>query len=242
MAARGPQALLASSGQLNDDVAYELLPSATRWVVSPVVAPLWTPALEKLQWIRQRTEFIDKQLDGFLDALPAGSNAQCVLVGAGYDTRALRYARDGLSFYEVDLPAVLPIKRAMADKFLGERPLPGGRSKELPCDLNEGAGQVLERLAPLGFDREAPTLLVCEAVLFYLSPPAKAKLLQEFSDLLAAAPPPSSLVLTDNLAPFLRSPQRADAETYLDGVGLRLLNHDTLWGGAIQFVHADGKS
>ena len=35
------RALLAASGELHDDVAKELLPAATKWVVSPAVAPLW---------------------------------------------------------------------------------------------------------------------------------------------------------------------------------------------------------
>ena len=46
------------------------------------------PAMEKLQWIRQRTEFIAGVLEGFLAAAPAGEPVQCVLIGAGYDTRA----------------------------------------------------------------------------------------------------------------------------------------------------------
>ena len=253
------RALLASCGQLKDDVAYELLPSATRWVVGDAVAQLWpSSVLDKLQWIRQRTEFIDAEVDAFLAAcMPASADdvgsasggagdaparAQCVLLGSGYDTRALRYARPGLSFFEVDLPDVLPIKRAMADGYYEGRATGASappRPQALACDLNEGAGQVLARLEPLGFRRDLPTLVVCEAVLFYLSPPAKSKLLAECAELFAAAPSPSSLVLTDNLAPFLRSPQRDAAAGYLDGVGLRLLRHDSLWGGAIQFVHAD---
>lgn len=36
------RALLAASGELDDDVAKELLPSSTRWCVSPLVAPLWS--------------------------------------------------------------------------------------------------------------------------------------------------------------------------------------------------------
>jgi len=253
------RALLASCGQLKDDVAYELLPSATRWVVGDAVARLWPESvLEKLQWIRQRTDFIDAEVDAFLaacmpadgadddaDADGAPARAQCVLLGSGYDTRALRYARPGLRFFEVDLPPVLPIKRAMADGYYEGRaaaappPTTTTRPQALACDLNEGAGQVLARLEPLGFRRDLPTLVVCEAVLFYLSPPAKSKLLAECAELFSAAPAPSSLVLTDNLAPFLRSPQRDDAASFLDGVGLRLLRHDSLWGGAIQFVHAD---
>lgn len=42
------RALLASSGQLDDPVAYQLLPPASRWLVSPAVAPLWAPVLPRL--------------------------------------------------------------------------------------------------------------------------------------------------------------------------------------------------
>lgn len=234
------RALLNSAGQLQDDVALQLLPRASRWIVSPPYTPIWGPAMEKLQWIRQRTEFIDGVLEGFLAAAPAGEPVQCVLIGAGYDTRALRFRRKDLQFFEVDLPSVLPIKRAMSTRYLEEQAAPtaGPRPAELGADLNEAAGQVLSRLEPLGFDRSKPTLVVCEAVLFYLSPPAKQKLLAEWAALLSEAPAPTAVVLADNLAPLLRSPQRADADAFFGGVGLRLLQHDTLWGGAIQFVHA----
>ena len=109
----------------------------------------------------------------------------------------------------------------------------------LGCDLNKGAGSVFERLqAECGLDPAVPTLVCIEAVLFYLSPPAKSALLGEISTLLAGQPA-SSLVLTDNLAPFVRGPMRDAAEGYLSPMGLSLRQHDTLWGGAIQFVEAE---
>ena len=49
-------------------------------------------------------------------------------------------------------------------------------------------------------------------------------------------------MLTDNLAPFVRSPQRDDAAAFLSPLGFDLQSHDTLWGGAIQFIRADGGS
>ena len=99
------RALLAAAGELKDDVASELLPSASRWLVSaPLARTIWAPALPKLEWIRQRTEFIDKTLDAFL-AANAGASPQVVLIGAGYDTRALRYRSSAARFFEAD-PAV----------------------------------------------------------------------------------------------------------------------------------------
>ena len=44
------RALLAAAGELNDDVAAELLPSASRWVVgAPLAKTIWTPVLPKLE-------------------------------------------------------------------------------------------------------------------------------------------------------------------------------------------------
>ena len=45
------------------------------------------PVLPKLEWIKQRTEFIDRVLDEFVASLPDGERAQAVLIGSGYDTR-----------------------------------------------------------------------------------------------------------------------------------------------------------
>ena len=59
----------------------------------------------------------------------------------------------------------------------------------------------------------------------------------------AAGHPASELALTDNLAPFLRSADRKDADDYFGGsLGLQLRQHETLWGGAIQFARAGAKS
>ena len=94
------RALLAAAGELKDDVASELLPSASRWLVSaPLARTVWAPALPKLEWIKQRTEFIDETLDSFL-AANAGASPQVVLIGAGYDTRALRYRSSAARFFE----------------------------------------------------------------------------------------------------------------------------------------------
>ena len=35
------RALLNSAGQLQDDVALQLLPRASRWIVSPPCTPIW---------------------------------------------------------------------------------------------------------------------------------------------------------------------------------------------------------
>ena len=237
------RALLSAAGELDDDVAYELLPSASRWLVSPPLArTLWSPALEKLEWIAQRTGFIDSTLDTFLASTT--SPCQVVLIGSGYDTRALRYMDRGATFFEVDLPDVITVKAKLNSKYLeakaGGKEFAASTSKRsLGCDLNKGMGTVFERLqSECGLSADIPTLVVIEAVLFYLSPPAKSSLLGEISGLLAKQPA-SRVVLTDNLAPFVRGPMREAAEGYLTPMGISLNKHDTLWGGAIQFIEAE---
>jgi len=78
---------------------------------------------------------------------------------------------------------------------------------------------------------------VSEAVLFYLSPPAKRTLLEGCATQICSSPG-SALALTDNLAPFVRSPGEEEAAQLLEGLGLTLRQHSSLWGGAIQFIHA----
>ena len=241
------RALLASAGELDDSVAFALLPDATRWLVgTPLARTVWSPVLPKLDWIKQRTEFIDKALDRFLEVhASVGGSAQVVLLGAGYDTRALRYRSSGATFYEVDLPSVLPIKEAMAERYLAEQQ-DGGQSvgsagRALGVDLNQatmGPPGVFAQLELLGLERSCPTLIVSEAVLFYLSPPAKRALLAD-AGAFVAGNDGSSLVLTDNLAPFVRSPSSEDAANFLSPLGLALTEHDSLWGGAIQFIEAE---
>ena len=137
------RALLAAAGELQDDVAAELLPAASRWIVSaPLARTVWAPVLPKLDWVRQRTDFIDRRLDAFLAASSAPS--QVILIGSGYDTRSLRYRDATCTFFEVDLPDVLSVKAKLAAKFLapagadGESYAAGLERRSVGCDLNKG--------------------------------------------------------------------------------------------------------
>ncbi|KAL1510607.1 hypothetical protein AB1Y20_006908 [Prymnesium parvum] len=235
------RALLAASGRLDDPIAKELLPAATRWCVGPAVAPLWTPVLPKLEWIQQRTEFIDGVLSGFLETARKDGRAQAVLIGSGYDTRALRFSSAPVDFYEVDLPGVLEVKKAMCTKYAGAAAADAAAERSLGLDLNREASEMFPRLEKLGLKAGVPTIVVSEAVLFYLSPPAKRALLEGSARHIRRAPG-SALALTDNLAPFVRSPGSEEAAQLLEEFGLSLEQHSSLWGGAIQFIHATAKA
>ena len=171
------RAALAGRGVIDDDVAYECLPSASRWLVSPENAKRLPDGLvEKLEWIGSRTTFLDASVDEFL--AKSTETPQIVVVGAGYDTRAARYAGKA-DFFEIDRPDAVEAKRRVLETYRA-RSAEAAPVTHLALDLNELAGPgpgLTERLAAVGFDASKPSLFLFEAVLFYLAPPAVAALL-----------------------------------------------------------------
>jgi methyltransferase (TIGR00027 family) len=117
-------------------------------------------------YMQVRTRLFDDELRSFL----AAGGRQVVILGAGYDCRAARFATllAGARVFEVDHPATQERKRAVlaargahpAVEYVAwhfeRRPL-----AELPAAL-----------AALGLDLAAPTLTVWEGVTMYLSPAA----------------------------------------------------------------------
>jgi methyltransferase (TIGR00027 family) len=109
-------------------------------------------------WITARTSFFD---DAVLAAIDDGVG-QIVVLGAGYDTRALRFRSPGVRFFEVDHPATQADKRARLDR-LGIAP---DDVTFVAADFTEpGLG---DRLAAAGHRAEVATLFIIEGVLRYL--------------------------------------------------------------------------
>jgi len=109
--------------------------------------------------IVERTAFID---DETLRAVTAGID-QVVLVGAGYDGRALRFRRSGVRFFELDHPATQADKRRRLEA-LGA-PLDDVTFVEV--DLM--SDRVDAALARAGHCGDRPSLFVCEGLVRYLS-------------------------------------------------------------------------
>ena len=95
-----------------------------------------------------------------------------------------------------------------------------------------------------GFDAAAPTLVVFEAVLFYLSPPAARAALVDGA-LRAGLAPGSRVALTDSLVKLgvgprgAPAPNEAAARAFFAEHGASLRRHDALWGGALHFAEVD---
>lgn len=140
-------------------------------------------------YMQLRTRFIDDQLALFTRANPG---TQIVLLGAGYDCRALRLTRElnGAVFYEVDHPATQAVKR---DVLAGV----GGASASarfVPWDFESQPMMALAgALATLGHDALRPTLTIWEGVTMYLHP---AAIEASFAAVRSYSSPGSRLVFT----------------------------------------------
>jgi methyltransferase (TIGR00027 family) len=116
-----------------------------------------------------RTVFFDERV---LAAISAGI-PQIVIVGAGYDDRALRFRSPGVRFFELDHPATQADKAARL-RAMGVGPGSGGPALA-PADFRHD--DVALTLETGGHDAAQPTLFVCEGLLVYLDQPTCIRLL-----------------------------------------------------------------
>jgi methyltransferase (TIGR00027 family) len=123
-----------------------------------------------------RTWVIDEAVTG-----AAATVRQCVLLGAGYDTRAYRLpALADMPVFEIDRPATQAAKRAA----VGRLGLDRRRVRYVPVDFERDDLRV--RLDAAGFDASAPAVVVWEGVTNYLTAEAVDATLAVVRDLVAA--------------------------------------------------------
>lgn len=148
-------------------------PGAEQRLHGGLRTPVLKPVARVLHgWLKARTEFFD---DATLDALWAGID-QIVIVGAGYDGRALRFAHPGVRFFEIDHPATQTDKRRRVE----EAGAAGDRVVYIPHDLAQGS--LARALAEAGHASDRPSLFICEGLLLYLALPLTEELLRALYD------------------------------------------------------------
>jgi len=86
------RAVLAKGGELRDTVAMDLLPESTRGLVT---AGAFDGVMPFLEWVQARTAWLDIGTEAFLSSPSCANGAECqvVVLGAGFDTRSIRYQR-----------------------------------------------------------------------------------------------------------------------------------------------------
>ena len=127
-------------------------------------------------YLAARTAFFDRIVVGALD----GGVRQVVIGGAGYDGRALRYAKPGVRWFEVDHPATQADKRERLDR-LG---LDAAHVRFVAADF--AADPVADLLLAAGLDANAPSLFLLEGVAVYLEPTVADAILDQFRQVAGA--------------------------------------------------------
>jgi methyltransferase (TIGR00027 family) len=157
---RGLGALLDPDAQIADD-PYGIRFGGLLFRAVERVGRLPPPLVPWVAYMQVRTRAIDDELLAF-------PGDQIVILGAGYDCRAHRFARElrGAAVFEVDHPATQARKRAsLADAV--------GRVEYVPWDFETRAlDELPAELTERGLDPARPTLTIWEGVTMYLSEPA----------------------------------------------------------------------
>lgn len=162
------------------------------WMRAVVRVPLLRDAVRAIyvrrmpgtyEFLAARAHFFDEVVR---EQLAAGAR-QVVILGAGFDTRAHRFAelaaRKGAVFFEVDTAETQAEKRRRAAR-LGDAP----HVRYLAVDFNRTS--LADALQSGGFDPDARTVFLWEGVTFYLREPAVDAVLR----FVAGAGPGSVLV------------------------------------------------
>jgi methyltransferase (TIGR00027 family) len=153
-------------------------------------------------WLRPhllaRTRFFD---EATLAAIARGVG-QVVILGAGYDDRALRFRAPGVRFFELDHAATQTDKRR---RLVGGG-MPTERLELVAADFeHDDVGALLERA---GHSPGRATLFICEGLLVYLDGPAIVTLLAALAARASAA---STLAASLAIHPAELDPQAVAA-------------------------------
>jgi methyltransferase (TIGR00027 family) len=147
------------------------------------------------EYLRARTQFFDRVVTGALDR----GCPQVVVGAAGYDGRALRYAKPGVRWFEVDHPATQADKRSR----LARLGIGTGHVAFVAADF--AVDPVAGRLVAAGLAPEMPSLFLLEGVAVYLELPVLRALLEQLRRVAADG---SSLAIS--LSVSTDSPERAE--------------------------------
>ena len=163
-----------------------------RRLEADVAAGVEVASSDMARYLRARTAFFDTVVVRSLDPNAGTGIDQAVSVGAGYDGRALRYARSGARWFELDHPDTQADKLARLDALHIGAPDVTFVAADFVVD-DVGAA-----LRDAGHDPSRPTVFTCEGVAGYLDPGAFTALLAALG---RAASAGSRLALTLPLEP-----------------------------------------
>jgi methyltransferase (TIGR00027 family) len=156
---------------VDDPYAQLFLSAPSRGVLRTWSGSLTSRVLRRLgasgtTYVPLRHRFIDDHLAAALDR----GASQVVLLGAGYDARAYRFAAqlDGRPVFEVDLAAISRAKAAIVERNRSELPT----TNVVRVEIDFEAQTLEEVLVDAGFEVGVHTFVTWEGVPMYLTRPA----------------------------------------------------------------------
>ena len=151
-------------------------PAADQALATDVAAGREAAASRMHDYLAARTSFFDRMV---VAAIGRGVR-QIVVGGAGYDGRALRYAKPGVRWFEVDHPATQRDKRERLERLGIAAP----QVRFVEADFTKDP--VADRLLAAGLDASAPGLFLLEGVAVYLEHAVLETVLGQFRQVAAA--------------------------------------------------------
>ena len=158
-------------------------------------------------YLAARTRFFDQAVVGALRRRVD----QVVIGAAGYDGRALRYAKPGVRWFEVDHPATQQDKRERLER-LG---LAAGQVRFVPADFTLDP-PIADLLRDAGLDAGKPALFLLEGVAVYLEWPVLEAVLSQFHQVAGAG---SRLAISVSLSGDHDEAARARFHAWLASIG-----------------------
>jgi methyltransferase (TIGR00027 family) len=149
------RAVLTDMGVLADPFAQEMLTpsmSAGLWFVNHLPYRVRASSVT-LAGLAARVLWFDAQVSNAIDA----GIEQIALIGAGYDSRAIRFRGEAVQYFELDHEAT------QSDKMLR-----APASAAIYVDADLAAANVATKLLEHGLDESRPTMFVVEGVTMYL--------------------------------------------------------------------------
>ena len=152
-----------------DTVVRKLLPPKARRLLWPFVRNVVRWSMTRRMpgaygFVYARTRVIDEHVR---QAIAEGAR-QVVVIGAGLDTRALRFATPGVRVFEVDHVLTQAFKR---EQLVRAKIDPTANGTQY-VSFDFSRGRLGDALTQQGFQREVRTCVIAEGFTFYVKPPA----------------------------------------------------------------------
>jgi len=154
-------------------LARDLSASLSAGTAGPLPADASLPLDRHLEG---RTRFFDRVVVGALES----GISQVAILAAGYDGRALRYAKPGVRWFEIDHPATQADKQGRLARLAVATPQVAFAAADFTED------DVAAALAGAAHDPTLPTLFLCEGIAVYLEPAVLGRLLRSIRSRAAA--------------------------------------------------------